>query len=408
MKILNIYRIVILILLFSNFLHPSLFAQDGLFAPKKNTPILKAPEPKNLQDAKKLFVSNYVYIARATHESSLNQAIVLEKSIKAFLRSPSKETHRLAKISWIQARFPYLQGEVFRNLGLSASDKKRIISSLNGWPIKPGTIDYTVDDPISGIVPNSKSYPKIDKNLILQLNQDNENFVISSGYHVIEFLLWGEDNQIDGSGDRPFADYDQSQNPLAKRRASYLMNSVEFLVNKLGEEVAEWKEGDNNNLLGQINKMPLNDSIAVILKRVKKLSDSISSKQIDRLLVENAEFIEQSSFSDSTHFDFLHSAAGISNLFAGAYVGLDGKLKVLGLGLIGLAEKIPEAKSSELRSTINGVMRNAQAFKGPFDALALEDKEAQAYIRTRAAVTELSKSLKLLSLRIDNLSKIIN
>ena len=186
------------------------------------------------------------------------------------------------------------------------------------------------------------------------------------------------------------------------------MNSVELLVNELGEEVAEWKEGDDNNLLGQINKMPLNDSIAVILKSVKKLSDSLSSKQIDSLLAENAEFIEQSSFSDSTHFDFLHSAAGISNLFAGAYVGLDGKLKVLGLGLIGLAEKIPETESSELRSLINSVMRNAQAFKGPFDALALEDKEDQAYIRTRAAVTALSKSLKLLSLRIDNLSKIIN
>ena len=216
------------------------------------------------------------------------------------------------------------------------------------------------------------------------------------------------DNQIDGSGDRPFADYDQSQNPLAKRRASYLMNSVELLVNELGEEVVEWKEGDDNNLLGQINKMPLNDSIAVILKSVKKLSDSLSSKQIDSLLAEKAKFIEQSSFSDSTHFDFLHSAAGISNLFAGAYVGLDGKLKVLGLGLIGLAEKIPETESSELRSLINSVMRNAQAFKGPFDALALEDKEDQAYIRTRAAVTALSKSLKLLSLRIDNLSKIIN
>ena len=91
------------------------------------------------------------------------------------------------------------------------------------------------------------------------------------------------------------------------------MNSVELLVNELGEEVAEWKEGDNNNLLGQINKMSINDSIAFILKRVKKLSDSISSKQIDSLLAEKAKFIEQSSFSDSTHFDFLHSAAGISN-----------------------------------------------------------------------------------------------
>ena len=148
MKILNTSRI--LILLFSNSLHLSLCAQDGLFAPKKNSPILKAAEPKNLQEAKKLFVSNYIDIARATHESSLNQAIVLEKSIKAFLRSPSKETHRLAKISWIQARFPYLQGEVFRNLGLSPSDKTNTISTLNGWPIN--CLLYTSPSPRDGLL----------------------------------------------------------------------------------------------------------------------------------------------------------------------------------------------------------------------------------------------------------------
>ncbi len=407
MKILKRSHIFIFILLFSHYLHSISLAQDGLFAPKKKVPVLKAPEPKNLEEAKKLFVKNYADIAKATLKSSLDQAIALEKSIKSFLRNPSAETHRLAKISWIQARFPYLQGEVFRNLGLSASDKKRL-SSLNGWPIKPGIIDYTVDDPISGIVPNNKKYPKIDKNLILQINQNIDETLILHGYHVIEFLLWGEDNQIGESGGRSFTDYDQSKTPLAERRASYLMNCTELLVNQLGKEGSEWKEGDNNNLLGQLKAMPLNDSMNIILSRLKKLSDSISSKQINELLADDSKFNEQSTFSDSTHFDFLHSAAGISNIFAGAYVGLDGKIKVLGLGLIRLAAEIPEIKSSDLSSTINNVMRTAQAFKGPFDALALEDKEDQVYINTMGSVISLSKSLKSLSLEIDNLSKNLN
>ena len=408
MKILKRSHIFIFILLFSHYLHSISLAQDGLFAPKKKVPILKAPEPKNLEEAKKLFVKNYADMAKATLKSSLDQAIALEKSIKAFLRNPSAETHRLAKISWVQARFPYLQGEVFRNLEEPLKYKKNVRSRLNAWPIKPERIDYTADDPMSGIVPNNKKYPKIDKNLILQINQNTDETLILHGYHVIEFLLWGEDNQIGESGGRSFTDYDQSKNPLAERRASYLMNCTELLVNQLGKEVSEWKEGDNNNLLGQLKAMPLNNSMNIILSRLKKLSDSISSKQINELLADDSKFNEQSTFSDSTHFDFLHSAAGISNIFAGAYVGLDGKIKVLGLGLIRLAAEIPEMESSDLRSIINNVMRTAQAFKGPFDALALEDKEDQVYINTRGSVISLSKSLKSLSLEIDNLSKNLN
>ena len=85
------------------------------------------------------------------------------------------------------------------------------------------------------------------------------------------------------------------------------------------------------------------------------------------MIVKGSIFKEQSTFSDTTHFDFLHTVAGISNLAAGAYVGLDGKLQVLGLGLIGLAEQIPNSQADKIRSLINDAMKSAQAFKGPFD-----------------------------------------
>ena len=101
----------------------------------------------------------------------------------------------------------------------------------------------------------------------------------------------------------------------------------------------------------------------------------------------------------------LHSIAGISNLFAGAYVGLDGKIKVLGLGLMGLAGEINVINSDDLRSIMNNAMRASQNFKGPFDILSSKDKKNQIYLQTKNSVTELSNALKPLTSVVNDLGK---
>ncbi|MBA4717558.1 MAG: hypothetical protein H2077_09535, partial [Verrucomicrobiales bacterium] len=131
----------------------------------------------------------------------------------------------------------------------------------------------------------------------------------------------------------------------------------------------------------------------------------ISSSQIDSIIVDGSKFTEQSTYSDTTHFDFLHSIAGISNLFAGAYVGLDGKIEVLGLGLMGLAEEIATIKSNDLRSIMNNAMRVSQNFKGPFDILSSKDKKNQLFLDTQNSVTELSDALKPLTSVVNDLGK---
>ncbi len=401
MKSLNTTHIFFLHVIMCQVLLSSLFAQDGLFAPKKSVPILKAPKPKSLQEAKELFIENYADIARATSKSCLDQAIGLEKAIKAFLRKPSNETHRLAKISWINARFPYLQGEVFRM-------KKLIVDTdgkINGWPIMPSIIDYTQNDSSSGLIQNSERLPFITKDSLIKMNVSSGKDKTILGYHVIEFLLWGEDNGIVGSGDRSFEDYDKSENNSAERRGQLLINCTEILINDLENEVSEWKPENKNNRLGRLQAMPVDDAIALILETISQLSFSISSSQIDSMIVDGSKFTEQSTYSDTTHFDFLHSIAGISNLFAGAYVGLDGKIKVLGLGLMGLAEEISTINSEDLRSIINNAMRASQNFKGPFDVLSSKDKNNQLYVDAKNSVTELSDALKRLTSVVNELGK---
>ncbi|MEO2185994.1 MAG: imelysin family protein, partial [bacterium] len=118
-------------------------AQDGLFAPRKSKLILKAPVPKNVSEAKQLFVSNYSNIAETASRSALSQGMALKEAVSAFVKDPKAETHLLAKVSWMRARLPFLQSEFSRVIAESGKVGSDISNRLNGWPIDPGHIDYT-------------------------------------------------------------------------------------------------------------------------------------------------------------------------------------------------------------------------------------------------------------------------
>ena len=71
--------------------------------------------------------------------------------------------------------------------------------------------------------------------------------------------------------------------------------------------------------------------------------------------------------------DLVHNAAGIANVAAGAYVGIDGKMKVLGVGLIGLAEQVSPVRSERLRHYMNASMRSVQTLNASLNRAILQD-----------------------------------
>ena len=93
--------------------------------------------------------------------------------------------------------------------------KKLIVDTdgkINEWPVMPSIIDYTQNDSSSGLIQNSERLPFITKDSLIKMNVSSGKDKTILGYHVIEFLLWGEDNGIVGSGGRSFEDYDKSEN----------------------------------------------------------------------------------------------------------------------------------------------------------------------------------------------------
>ena len=281
-------------------------AQDGLFAPRKSKLILKAPVPKNVTEAKQLFVSNYSNIAEAASRSALSKGMALKVAISAFVKDPNKERHLLAKVSWMEARLPFLQSGFSHVIAESGKVNRDISNRLNGWPIDPGHIDYTSLIAGGNIISSKEKYPAITSEFLRSMNLKAGQSDFTTGYHVIEFLLWGEDLDKSSSGKRSFKDYDTNNSELAKRRADYLVACCDLLIQDLENLVSEWDPESKNNLRSRLESMPSDQAITKILGAVSFLAEGLAKSQIGSIISKGSVFKEQSTFSDTTHFDFLH------------------------------------------------------------------------------------------------------
>ena len=179
----------------------------------------QAPEPKAV-------LGTYVAIARAMYDDAAQGTRDLKKSIDAFLANPTEDTLKAAREAWLKARVPYQQTEGFR-FGNKAVDE--LEGKVNAWPLDEGLIDYvdtssygesSDDNPLfrANIIANKRirvgrnqiDASKIDKKLLERLHEaGGVEANVATGYHAIEFLLWGQDlnGTGPGAGKRPATDY---------------------------------------------------------------------------------------------------------------------------------------------------------------------------------------------------------
>src|SRR5688572_18875849 len=159
--------------------------------------------PPNAADA----LSNYADIVYASYSDSLETAQALDDAITSFVAAPSAAGLIAAQDAWRAAREPYLQTEVYRFYdGPIDNPEDGPEGLINAWPLDENYIDY-VDGPngdTAGMI-NDPQMP-ITEESILEANEGIDEKSISTGYHAIEFLLWGQDFADDGPGARPFTD----------------------------------------------------------------------------------------------------------------------------------------------------------------------------------------------------------
>jgi putative iron-regulated protein len=319
-------------------------------------------------------LDTYADIAAAKYADSLTAAERLRATVATLVSSPSAEALERAKAAWVAARVPYQQTEVFRFGNAIVDDWE---GKVNAWPLDEGLIDYvaggagpTDENALAGlnVIANpafTLSGTAIDAAAITPAllsetlhEADGVEANVATGYHAIEFLLWGQDlnGSGAGAGTRPWTDFahgDACTGGNCNRRAEYLVAATELLVNDLDWMAAQWIDGGAARAALTENEV---SGIAAILTGMGSLSYGEQAGERMRLgLMLNDPEEEHDCFSDNTHNSHYYDGLGIRNVYHGEYVRIDGTL-VSGPSLADLVAATDPALDAEMAGKLDATM----------------------------------------------------
>lgn len=339
----------------------------------------------------KAVLTTYADIALAGYQDALITAKKLDAATDALIANPSADTLKAAREAWKAARIPYQQTEVYR-FGNPIVDEWE--GRVNAWPLDEGLIDYV--DPSYGtesddntlytanVIANrtieingqkadaSKITPEFLSGTLQEAGDIEAN--VATGYHAIEFLLWGQDlnGTGPGAGDRPYTDYDKANctGGNCDRRAEYLAAATDLLVSDLEEMVGNWTEdgGARKELLEGDPKAGL----STILTGMGSLSyGELAGERMKLGLLLHDPEEEHDCFSDNTHISHLYDVVGMRNVYRGRYDRVDGSV-VEGPSISDLVKAADAAVDTELSGKLDVTV-------GKMEAIRVRAEAGEAY-----------------------------
>jgi putative iron-regulated protein len=353
-----------------------------------------APSAPDIETLKTQFLQNYAQNVYLNYQDTYTHAVALQAAVDALIAKPDADTLAQAKSAWIEARVPYAQSEGYRFYDGPIDGEEGPEPHLNAWPMDEVYVDYVEGQPNAGIVNQVATYPTIDAALLKQLNEAGGDKNISTGYHAIEFLLWGQDLTVGaGAGERPFTDYTTAAN--ADRRATYLKVVTDLLVSDLKSVMEAWAP-DQNNYRRSFLAMDADTALAKVLKGIGTLSSSeLSSERMATPLDIGDREEEHSCFSDNTRDDVMYNAQSIRNVLTGQYAVTGTDTVHEGPGLLALMESADPDLASRLKASSEKVLELTQAIQSPFDQEIRPDNEA-GKARVLSAIQELQAQGRLI------------
>ena len=331
-------------------------------------------------------VRNYADGVHHMYSKSLASAQRLDGAIDTFLADPTPSHLEAAKRMWLIARDDYGPTEAFRFYdGPIDHPDTGPEGLINAWPLDESYIDYVEGSSSAGIINNPAEFPVIDDALIVSVNEEGGEENVSTGWHAIEFLLWGQDMNQNGPGARPLEDYTTNDN--ADRRSQYLAVASDVLVGHLQDMVNAWAPGQSGNYRAQFVAMDSDDALQNIITGIGELSrGELAGERMTVAFDARSQEDEHSCFSDNTKADIVANALGIQMVFLGDFGAVSGP------GLKDLIEDEDEDLATQLESEIGNSVNLALAIPDPFDQHLLEGVSDQS--AGRRAVLSTIESLE--------------
>lgn len=398
------------------------------------------PQPTTeLHDLEKIrqVLNTNADVAYASYSDSVSSAEALKVAIDALVATPSQATLTAARNAWKAAREPYGQTEVYRfraspidDTNYNAADgEDGPEGSINAWPLGEALIDYVVEgadfgadqvgvsghetgvaDPIPGNNIINTTSITIDEALLEKSATAEDEHDVISGYHAIEFLLWGQDLNADGSatqprdntpGNRPFTDFAQNATctsgatvnadaTVCTRRATYLQVATTKLINELKVVRDAWAPGATYRAsFTTVADIEAGKAKLVeILTGMGTLSEGeLAGERMQIALSANSQEDEHSCFSDNTHRDIWLNAEGVSNAFFGKYAGYDSTLDgtddntARAVDGYGIEDYLKDIGKTELAAQVAAALATTETNYKAIDAAARGGKPVDVVIQ---------------------------
>ena len=349
-------------------------------------------------------VRQYADQALAIYGDSLAQARKLQQAVQALVQSPGPGTLKAAREAWLQARVPYQQTEAYR-FGNPVVDAWE--GRVNAWPLDEGMIDYV--DASYGTASDLNAYyvvniianqslsiggQKVDTSDITRTllrdvlhEADGNEANVATGYHAIEFLLWGQDLNGTGpapegrtgtprerhAGNRPHTDFDTANctGGHCERRARYLTVVTDMLVDDLQDMVQSW---GNNGEARQVVTGNAADGLRAMLTGLGSLSyGELAGERMKLGLMLHDPEEEHDCFSDNTHNSHYYDQVGIMNVYLGRYQRPNGET-VSGPSLSALVSAKDATLDAEVKDRLNASLNAVQAIRNRADTVETYDQ----------------------------------
>ena len=304
----------------------------------------------------------------------------LESAVTAFVANPTADGLAAAQQAWLDARPAYSESEYSRFYGGPIDQAQ---GGMNEWPIDEAFIDYTVGNPMGGIINDPVGYPQL--NTLVLVNSDEKGGIenLSTGFHAVEFLLWGQRPvQTMGPGQRPYTDYvDGGTAPNPDRRRTYLQVATQLLHDDMRSLESEWdstnKSGYGSTFLADQPK----NSLTKIFRGFSQMAISeLYYERLDDPFASRDQKDEESCFSESTIGDLINNALGVEDAYLGRYQTMQGP------SVSELVKAKSPALDSQIRQQLSAIRAAIGAIPPPFDHAVLASAGSVENMAVQAAL----------------------
>ncbi|GIX42483.1 MAG: hypothetical protein KatS3mg129_2216 [Leptospiraceae bacterium] len=283
-------------------------------------------------------VKRYADLSYKIYNETYEKTLELQTAVNEYVSDPSSQTKlENARQKWIEARQKYLLTETLR-FAEGPIDNPDILNELvdgnptelegliNAWPLDEQFNEcFLIGSSEIGGSGCTTSHP-LDEDSLINFNAENDKEEnVATGWHPIEYLLWGKDDadatKEAGRGLSQTLSYFQNST-YGSRRRTYLQNATNILVRHMKMLRDVWNPSDANSYYHKF----VNDPEAL-----KKMITGFASFAKNELAAERFNGVdtrdqedEHSCFSDTTNKDFYYDVLGIKIFFTGDYNGEEG------------------------------------------------------------------------------------